>query len=75
MKAFICINTLACSATVVEDLKKVSGVSEVYPSKGLYDVVALVEARSMNELREVILPDIRKVDNMKSTLTLTVLES
>ncbi len=74
-KALICINTIAPSSSVVENFRNINGVSEVPSSKRMYDIVALVEANSMNELREAVLPDIRRLDNIKSTLTLTILES
>lgn len=68
------MNTIAPSSSVVENLN-INGVSEVHSSKGMYDIVALVKANSMNELREVVLPDIRRLDNIESTLTFTILEN
>ena len=73
-KAFVCINTPHCSADVVEDLRAIRGVSEVHASKGLYDVVALIEADSIGDLKERVLHDIRNVDNVQSTLTLQMFE-
>ncbi len=73
-KAFVCINTITGSSAVVEDLRNINGVSEIHPSKGMYDVLAFVQAESLDELKEAVLPAIRKIDNVKSTLTMTILE-
>jgi DNA-binding Lrp family transcriptional regulator len=73
-KALVCINAESGASGVLEDLKLVKGVSEVHASKGLYDFVAMIEAGSFGELREGVLHDIRRVENVKSTLTLSILE-
>lgn len=58
---------------VMADLEKIEGVNEVYPIKGMYDVVALVEAPSFEKLRKKVIQSIRQTANVKSTLTLTLL--
>ncbi len=72
-RALVCINALDCTS-VLDDLRNVAGVCEVHSSKGMYGAVALVQAASITELREVVLPGIRGVRNVKSTLTLAILE-
>jgi hypothetical protein len=72
VKAVVCINTTSCSKQVASILRSIDGVSEVYSSVGAYDVIAVVYGR-FSELKQVVLPQIRSVNNVKSTLTLTVI--
>lgn len=60
-KALICINTITSSPSIIDDLKNIVGVSEVHSSKGMYDIVALVKADSMNELREIVFAGYSKI--------------
>ncbi len=73
-RAYVFINTRVDSPTVIRDLEKVEGVSEAHPSRGMYDAVAMVQAESFNQVRDIIAKQIRNIDNVKSTLTLTLIE-
>ena len=69
--AFVLINTeLGSETDVLKDLKKVEGVAEVYAVYGTYDVVAKVKAETMDRLKEIVTVRIRKVNNVRATLTL-----
>lgn len=49
------INTSpAYSLKVIADLKKIEGVSEVYPLRGMYDIIAVAEAESFEKLKEIV---------------------
>lgn len=74
-KALVCINTDSSPAEIVSDLKKVDGVSEAYPARGLYDVVALIHADSVTELKELVSKRIKSIVNVKSILTLTMIDN
>jgi len=74
-RAFVFINTRSDSAGVVEDLKRVEGISEAHSSRGLYDAVAMVQAESLNRVKEIVFRNIRSIDSVKSTLTLTLVEA
>jgi len=53
--AFVLINTeIGAEEEILDELKKVPNVKEAYVVYGLYDIVAKVEAESMNKLKEVI---------------------
>jgi DNA-binding Lrp family transcriptional regulator len=54
---------------VLKILREVPEVKEAYFVYGVYDVVAKVQADSMNRLKEVISLRIRKLDKIRSTLT------
>ena len=54
---------------VLKILRQVPEVKEAYFVYGVYDVVAKVQADSMDRLKEVISLRIRKLDKIRSTLT------
>jgi DNA-binding Lrp family transcriptional regulator len=56
------------------EIKQVPGVVEIFHLRSAYDGVAKVRANSMEELRKVC-QDIRRIDSIKSTLTLTAISS
>jgi len=58
---------------VLEDLKKIHEVSEVYLAKGAYDLIARVRGESVSFLFERVLKEIKDLSSVKSTLTLTVI--
>jgi DNA-binding Lrp family transcriptional regulator len=69
--AFVLINTeLGSETDVLKDLKKVGGVEEVFAVYGTYDIVAKVKAETMDRLKEIVTVRIRKVNNVRATLTL-----
>jgi DNA-binding Lrp family transcriptional regulator len=69
--AFVLINTeLGSETDVLKDLKKVEGVDEVFAVYGTYDIVAKVKAATMDRLKEIVTVRIRKVNNVRATLTL-----
>ena len=71
MKAFVLINTeLGQEATVVEALGHVNGIKDVQALYGIYDVIAEVEADSMDEAKEIVFNNIRRLESAKTTITL-----
>jgi len=59
---------------VLKELKKLPNVKESYVVYGVYDIVAKVEAESMDKLKEVVTWKIRRLDKVRSTLTMIVVE-
>ena len=72
--AFVLIKTEIGSsiADVLKDLKKVEGVDEAFAVYGVYDIIARARAESMDKLREIVAWRIRRVDNVRTTLTMIV---
>lgn len=72
--AFVLINTEIGSsiADVLKDLKKVEGVDEVFAVYGVYDIITRVRAESMDKLKEIVTLRIRRVDKVRTTLTMIV---
>ena len=59
---------------VVGELRKIGNVKESYTVYGVYDIVAKVEADSMDKLKEIVSWKIRRLDKVRSTLTMIVVE-
>jgi len=72
--AFLLINTELASPEVREELKKIEGVEEVYVVYGIYDIVAKVRANTMDELKEIVTWRVRRLDKVRSTLTMIAIE-
>ncbi len=73
--AFVLINAeIGSEDEVVTELRKISNVKESYVVYGVYDIVAKVEADSMDKLKEIVTWKIRRLDKVRSTLTMIVVE-
>ena len=71
MKAYVLMNTeLAKEEEVVKELMKIEGVKEAYALYGIYDVIAEVEAETMEKIREIVLTRIRRLESVRTTITL-----
>ncbi|MHC1586518.1 MAG: Lrp/AsnC ligand binding domain-containing protein, partial [Candidatus Hecatellaceae archaeon] len=53
---------------------KVKNVKEAYIVYGVYDIIAKVEAETMDKLKEIITWNIRRLEKVRSTLTMMVIE-
>jgi len=73
--AFVLINAeIGSEDEVVTELRKIANVKESYVVYGVYDLVAKVEAESMDKLKEIVTWKIRRLDKVRSTLTMIVVE-
>jgi DNA-binding Lrp family transcriptional regulator len=73
--AFVLINTeIGSESAVLGALKKIDAVDEAYMVYGVYDVVAEVKADTMDKLKEIVTWHIRRLDKVRSTLTMIVIE-
>jgi DNA-binding Lrp family transcriptional regulator len=69
--AFVLINTeLGTEMNVLKDVRKLNGVEQAYAVYGTYDIIVRVKADTMDRLKETVSSHIRKVDNVRATLTL-----
>ena len=74
-EAYVLVNCdLGTEDKVIGGLKQIEQVKEVHGTFGAYDIIAKVQTESADKLREVITWKIRKMDKIRSTLTLTVVE-
>lgn len=73
--AFVFMNIDAeAENEILGELKKIDNVREAHFVYGVYDIVAKVEAPSMDQLKEVVTWKIRRLDKVRSTLTTIVME-
>ena len=73
--AYVLINCdLGAEESVIEELKHFENVKEIHGVFGVYDIIAKVESQNQDTLRETITWQIRKLDKVRSTLTLTGIE-
>jgi len=73
--AYVLINCdMGYEEQVIEELKHISDVKEVHGTYGAYDIIAKVETDETAALRETLTWKIRKIDKVRSTLTLMGIE-
>ncbi len=69
--AYVLINCdLGSEEDIISQLKTIEGVKEVQGTFGAYDILAKVESEDVDKLRDTITWKIRKLDRIRSTLTL-----
>ena len=73
--AFVLINAeLGAENELLNQLKTMSHVKYVYVLYGAYDLVVKIEAPDSETLKKTISSSIRQLKNVRSTLTMTVIE-
>ena len=74
--AFVLINAeIGSEEEVLKELKKVEGVVESYVVYGVYDVVAKIKADTMDKLKDIVTWHVRRLNKVRSTLTMIVVET
>jgi len=74
--AFVCITTEPASMVeVLKEVKAVEGVEEAQMVYGIYDIVAKVKGETMDKLKQIITEHIRRINKVRTTLTMMVIES
>ena len=72
--AFVLINAeLGAETEVLKGLKDVKEVKEAHMLYGVYDIIARIETDTMQELKDIMSRKIRRLDKLRSTLTMIVL--
>jgi DNA-binding Lrp family transcriptional regulator len=72
-RAYVLVETaVGKTKTVVTALKKMDGVNSVDTVTGPYDVIAIVEADTLNEVGDIITARIHTVDGISRTVTCLV---
>jgi len=74
-RAFVLINAeVGAEDEIVNELRKTANVKESFAAYGAYDIVAKIEADSMDKLKEIVNGKIRRLDKVRSTLTMIIVE-
>jgi len=73
--AYVLINCdLGSEDDIIRELKKLPEAVEVSGVYGVYDIIAKIRSDTMDKLRETITWHVRKIDKVRSTLTMIVIE-
>jgi DNA-binding Lrp family transcriptional regulator len=70
-RAFVLLNiTPGTEDQVLKAVRKTGCVEEAYHSYGVYDLIVRIKAESIEDLKELVTYQLRKIVNVTSTLTL-----
>ncbi len=73
--AFVLINAeIGSEDEVLKELRSMEQVKEAYVVYGVYDIVAKVESETMDKLKEIVTWKVRRLNKVRSTLTMIVVE-
>ena len=73
--AFALINAeLGKENDVLKELRSMNNVKEAHIVFGAYDIITKIETTGTDALKEIIASKIRRIANVRSTLTMTVAE-
>lgn len=61
--------------SIIEELERLDSVKEANWTMGSYDIIVKLESSTEEELQKAITTQIRKIENVRSTLTLKELQS
>lgn len=74
-KAYVLINTdMGKEEDVLKALKQLPYVTEAHMVYGVYDIIAKVEADSLERVKETISSRVRRLEHVRSTLSIIVIE-
>ena len=59
-------------ASIIDKLSKVSAVTRVYRTSGMYDLIVKVTSNTENDLHKTIGADISTIHDVDSTLTMVI---
>ena len=72
--AFVLLNAeLGAEIEVLNGLKMIDEVKETHLIYGVYDIIAWIEADTMDDLRKVIGWNVRRLTRVRSTITMICL--
>lgn len=73
--AYVLINTEPKNMeSVVSTLEKNESVVEIFPVYGVYDIVAKIQAETMEKLKDIVTWKVRSLEDVRSTITMLILE-
>ncbi len=74
-QAYVLFNVESGSEDIVlKKLRSLSNVQESYVSYGVYDLIVRIKADTMEELKDSVTHKIRTINQVRSTLTLIMME-
>ena len=74
VNAYVLINCeMESEKSILEQLKTIDGIQNASGVYGAYDIIVKLASATDQELRETISNKIRKIEKIRSTLTLVVI--
>jgi DNA-binding Lrp family transcriptional regulator len=74
-RAFVLFNVESGSEDkVLNELRIIDGIQEVYVSYGVYDLIAKIKADTMEKLKDTVTHKMRTIKGVRSSLTLIMME-
>jgi Lrp/AsnC family transcriptional regulator for asnA, asnC and gidA len=74
-RAYVLLNVESGSEEpVLEQLQKIDIVEEAHISYGVYDLIVKIHSETMEEMKNAISHKIRNIKQVKTTLTLIIIE-
>jgi len=71
--AFVLINTkIGSEKETSEALREIPEVKVAYSVYGLYDIITQIEVETQDELKQVVRQRIRRIEGVRSTITMLV---
>ncbi len=71
--AYVLINVeIGAEDEVLRNLDPISEVKEAHLVYGVYDIIAIIETETMQELKDTVSWKIRRLDKVRTTLTMIV---
>jgi len=72
--SYVLINTeIGYEDSIVKQLRETPNIVESYVVYGVYDIIAKVEAETMEEIKDIITSRIRRLEKVRSTLTMIMI--
>lgn len=69
--AFVLVNAeLGFEEDVIREIRKLPDVREAHLVYGMYDIMVKIEGASVEKVKETVNTKIRKLDKIRSTLTM-----
>ncbi|MBT5201357.1 MAG: Lrp/AsnC ligand binding domain-containing protein [Thaumarchaeota archaeon] len=74
--AYVMLNCeLGAEVTLIEKLKEIEQVSDVFETIGTHDMMVKIQAENFEKIREIVSWNIQKLPKVRSTATLIKKES
>jgi DNA-binding Lrp family transcriptional regulator len=74
-RAFVLLNVESGSEdNVLKQLQNIGAVTEAYVSYGVYDLITKIKTDTLDELKQIVTYKIRSINQVRSTLTLMMME-
>lgn len=74
VEAYVLVQTAVNAAHVARDIRPVEGIVSAEDVSGPYDVIVRVKANDMDELGQMVVSKIQKIEGITRTLTCPIVQ-